>query len=124
MSALEGGNYLKIDTSSITKLPYKSRLKQTELASMSDAVAVDETRRVVLEAVKSRLLSDVPVGSFLSGGLDSSIVATIASRELGPIDTFSVGFEDLADPYHGRSDESADAADYAKLIGSCHHTIR
>ena len=64
MSALEGGNYLKIDTSSITKLPYKSRLKQTELASMSDAVAVDETRRVVLEAVKSRLLSDVPVGSF------------------------------------------------------------
>ena len=124
VSALEGGNYLKIDTSSITKLPYKSRLKQTELASMSDAVAVDETRRVVLEAVKSRLLSDVPVGSFLSGGLDSSIVATIASRELGPIDTFSVGFEDLADPYHGRSDESADAADYAKLIGSRHHTIR
>ena len=52
---------------------------------------VAETRRVVEEAVKSRLLSDVPVGSFLSGGLDSSIVATISAQNLPTLDTFSVG---------------------------------
>jgi len=74
--------------------------------------------------VVSRLLSDVPVGSFLSGGLDSSIVATIAARNLSSLDTFSVGFEDIADPYHGWADESAAAADTARRIGSRHHSIR
>src|SRR5262249_3956901 len=40
------------------------------------------------------------------------------------MDTFSVGFDDLEDPYHGRADESAAAARTAKRIGSRHHTIR
>jgi asparagine synthase (glutamine-hydrolysing) len=85
---------------------------------------VEETRRVVEQAVQSRLLSDVPVGSFLSGGLDSSIVATIAARDLATLDTFSVGFENVADPYHGEADESEAAARTARLIGSRHHEIR
>jgi asparagine synthase (glutamine-hydrolysing) len=63
------------------------------------------------------------VGSFLSGGLDSSIVATIASRNLATLDTFSVGFEDLHDPYHGRADESLAAAETAARIGARHHAI-
>ena len=82
-----------------------------------------ETRRVVDEAVRSRLLSDVLSEAF-SGGLDSSIVATLATKYLGPIDTFSVAFEKVSDPYHGSSDESEDAASYAKQLGSRHHTIR
>jgi asparagine synthase (glutamine-hydrolysing) len=85
---------------------------------------VAETGRIVREAVRSRLLSDVPIGSFLSSGLDSSIVATLATQELGPIDTFSVGFEKLSDPYHGTSDESEEAATYAARLGSRHHVVR
>src|SRR6185437_12222540 len=92
--------------------------------SRHDAAAViAETRRVVETAIKSRLLSDVPVGSFLSSGLDSSIVASIAARELDSLDTFSVGFEDVADPYHGRADESAAAAATARRIGATHPAI-
>ena len=71
---------------------------------MSDAV-VEETQTRGRTGRESRLLSDVPIGSFLSGGLDSSIVATMAARELATLDTFSVGFEDVEDPYHGRADE-------------------
>lgn len=81
-------------------------------------------RRVVSQAIKSRLLSDAPVGAFLSGGLDSSIVCTIARKELSELHTFCVGFEDVADPYHGYSDESAHAEAYASAIGSQHTTIR
>ena len=61
--------------------------------------------------------------SFLSGGLDSSILAAIAARKLNTLDTFSVGFQDVDDPYHGRSDESRAAALTAARIGSRHHPI-
>lgn len=89
----------------------------------SDREAIKVVRDTVEAAVKSRLLSDVPIGSFLSGGLDSSIVATVAARELPQLDTFTVSFEDVADPYHGRADESEAAARTAAAIGSRHHTI-
>lgn len=82
------------------------------------------TRSIVEHAVRSRLLADVPVGSFLSSGLDSSLIATIAARELPQLTTFTIGFEDLADPYHGRADEAAAAEEYARVLGTQHHTIR
>lgn len=90
----------------------------------SDAEAVRETRRVVEEAVESRLLSDVPVGAFLSGGLDSATVTALAARRLDRLDTFTIGFENVVDPYHGRADESAAAEAHARRIGARHHAIR
>ena len=65
--------------------------------------------------VVSRLVADVPVGVFLSGGLDSSIVAAIAARHHPAIDTFSMGFKDV------RYDESPHAEAVARAIGSSHH---
>jgi asparagine synthase (glutamine-hydrolysing) len=122
--AVPRGHLLIADGKGVRLRPYANAFNREALRSADAQDMVAETRRVVEQAVTSRLLSDVPVGSFLSGGLDSSIVATIAARELDTLDTFSVGFEDIEDPYHGRSDESAAAADTARRIGSRHHSVR
>jgi asparagine synthase (glutamine-hydrolysing) len=76
----------------------------------------DHIRRIrepIEAAVKKRLLSDVPLGVFLSGGLDSSIIAAIACRAMPKLQTFSVGIE-------GSSDLAA-ARHVAEHIGSVHH---
>ena len=80
-------------------------------ASLGD----DALAALVEHAVASRLVADVPVGVFLSGGLDSSIVATIAARHLPGVLTFSMGF---ASAEH---DESEYARELAAGIGSRHH---
>jgi asparagine synthase (glutamine-hydrolysing) len=74
--------------------------------------------------VKSCLMSDVPIGTFLSGGLDSSLVTTIAAKELPRLDTFSISFNDGMDPYHGKLDESYLAKQYASELGTNHHEIK
>lgn len=65
-------------------------------------------------AVASRLVSDVPLGIFLSGGLDSSTIAAIAAQH-GALDTFSIGFSEKS------FDESGYARQVARHIGSRHH---
>jgi len=70
------------------------------------------------DAVKSRMVSDVPLGAFLSGGLDSSIVVREMSRLSDrPIETFSIGFTDK------RYDESAYAQQVADRYRTNHHTL-
>jgi len=118
------GEGLEVSARGIRGFSFKNRLRVSDdpVALDDDAIAV--TRRIVGDAVKSRLLSDVPVGAFLSSGLDSSIVSTLAREELAELHTFCVGFENVADPYHGESDESASAASYAERIGTRHTTVR
>lgn len=82
------------------------------------------TRQIVQESVFDRLLSDVKVGAFLSGGLDSSIVACLAKRRHETLETFNIAFVDNVDPYCGFADESEFAQIVAKDIGSNHHELR
>ena len=73
---------------------------------------------LLVDAVDKRLMSDRPVGFFLSGGLDSSLIAAIGARLLGKIHTFSIGFEsgDTPDLFYARQ--------VAEHIGSVHHEVR
>lgn len=56
--------------------------------------ASENTRYLLEDAITRQLVADVPVGTFLSGGLDSSIVSAVAAKKLGTVDTFSVDYKD------------------------------
>ncbi|HON51797.1 MAG TPA: asparagine synthase C-terminal domain-containing protein, partial [Bacteroidales bacterium] len=77
-----------------------------------------ELYSILEDAVFSRLVSDVPLGTFLSGGLDSSVVSAIAAQHISGLQTFSIGFSD--NPYF---DETHYAQAVAKKIQSKHTTI-
>lgn len=76
---------------------YWTKPEGPELTGSEDALA-HELRELLAQAVRRRLVADVPVGAFLSGGVDSStVVALMASQSSLPVRTFSVGFPDASD---------------------------
>ena len=83
---------------------------------VSDGDAATELRGLLLAAVRRRLVADVPVGIFLSGGIDSSSVAALAAELAGPsnVRTFSIGFSDAS------FDESSHARRVARHLGTQH----
>jgi asparagine synthase (glutamine-hydrolysing) len=86
-------------------------------APESEEILLEEIRATLDRAVKRRLMSDVPLGVFLSGGIDSSAIAALAAKHTakGQLNTFSIGFTDPT------FDESGWAQTVAKKIGSQHH---
>ncbi len=67
-----------------------------------EAAAIADLRERLDDAVKARLVADVPVGAFLSGGIDSAIVVSLMTRHAARVRTFTVGFADSADYYEER----------------------
>ncbi len=84
--------------------------------NISEEEAVEETTRILRESTKLRMISEVPLGAFLSGGVDSStIVALMAEESSQPVKTFSIGFEeeDFSELKYARQ--------VAEHIGAEHH---
>lgn len=93
-------------------IPYQKGTHITEVNQNYDD-AKGKLKQLVHEAVKRRLVSDVPLGTFLSGGIDSSIVTSCAAREVSNLNTFSIGFKD--EPFF-------DETKYAQLVATKFHT--
>jgi len=76
--------------------------------------------QILDDAVKRQMIADVPLGAFLSGGIDSSIIVALMARHSSmPVKTFSIGFADM--PMY---DETEDAKSLARMYATDHHEIR
>lgn len=115
---LPGGGWLRyrLDTGEVETGSYW-RFAIEPGGDMPEQRAADELGALLQRAVERRLMSDVPLGIFLSGGVDSSAVAAAAARArgAGSIDSFAIGF---VEPSY---DESAPARRMARHLGTRHH---
>jgi asparagine synthase (glutamine-hydrolysing) len=86
-------------------------------SNLSYPVAIQQFRKLLNEAVHKRLVSDVPLGSFLSGGVDSSVISALAAKHKPDLHTFSIGYRD---------EKFFDETAYARLVAKhikTEHTV-
>lgn len=107
---LEPGHCIKIKAGKITKEQWFEERKEKNTKGLFELLD---------DAIKLRLHADVPVGSFLSGGVDSSIISALAKQHHKDLHTFSIGFKD--EPFF---DETDHALVVAKHIHSHHHEFK
>ncbi len=114
------GHFLKVDLNSnkIIEIPYwEINLTKNEFENKENFY-LEKLDYLLNESVKSHLQSDVPVGVFLSGGLDSSLLSAIATRHhYGKLKTYSVGFKET------KYNEGDKASEISKYINSDHTEI-
>ncbi|HTR55732.1 MAG TPA: asparagine synthase (glutamine-hydrolyzing) [Kofleriaceae bacterium] len=110
---LEAGHALVATARGVDTFRYW-QLHVTGERRVSEQAAIDELDARLRTSVQRRLVSDVPLGVFLSGGIDSSLVTAFAARERAQVRTFSVRFTDPS------FDESAHAREVARHLGTTH----
>ena len=121
---LPGGCYLTYDLDHATmtvKQYWRFRIDvDASFDDKPETVLAEELRALFVQAAKRRLISDVPLGIFLSGGIDSSGVLAGAAQQIDPhrISTFTIGFNEPS------FDESDNARSVARSFGTLHHEER
>ncbi|MFT4797178.1 MAG: asparagine synthase (glutamine-hydrolyzing) [Candidatus Azotimanducaceae bacterium] len=115
---LPAAHYLIAENGQISVQAYweLARPEEKNTASFDDQLAEFSSR--IKQSVKLRLRSDVPVGAFLSGGIDSSLMVAVAAEQHSGISTFSVGFSEQD------FDELDSARQIADRYGTNHHQIQ
>lgn len=116
---LPPAHYLTVKDGVIEKRPYWDLDFSEVQKGLTFDDAVSGLKELLVDAVRLQLRADVPVGAYLSGGLDSSVItALIRNFTEAPLQTFSVAFED--EEY----DESVHQKEMASALGTEHHEIR
>lgn len=120
---LEPGQYLSFSFSEqkikkITDSLFFDKLSESQKNIKQNDDTSIELELLISESVKSRMLSDVPVGSFLSGGIDSTLISLFAQKNsMKRINTFTIGFEE------SKFDESIYAREISEYLGTNHHEM-
>ncbi len=117
---LAPAHHLVIDNKKIHQQEYwNPAITNKDLLNKNEEFYINETRRLLKDSIKSQMVSDVPFGCFLSGGIDSSTNAVLMSEMLGrPVETFSVGSKNF-DKYN----EFQYSRKVADIIGIKAHEI-
>ena len=124
ISRLRPGSYATVDLNTLTfstERYWSYRFDRPGDGGEADAEALaEEIRAAMTDSVAHHLIADVPVGAFLSGGIDSAVTVTLIQQEreragLEPVKTFTIGFNEVS--------EIAEAREVAERIGSDHHEI-
>ena len=119
ISKLPPGHYLLASAEGVTIAPYWQWPERVSTTARSEADLAEELLALLRESVKLRLISDVPLGAFLSGGVDSSTIVALMSEFMAePVKTFSVGF--AGDTAYNETDY---ARQVANLLGADHHEL-
>lgn len=118
INKLQAGYYLIFDGKKIEIEKYYDILDNIKPKKIKDInEALERIEGILIDSVRHRLVADVEVGSFLSGGIDSSLISAIYSlQNRAPIHTFSIGYDEFK-----RYDELEYANSVAKHINSIHH---
>lgn len=121
---LEPGTMLTLPHEGEPRITRYWSLREVAKAGLADVLdddddtLTDQLDLLLRDAVRKQMISDVPIGAFLSGGIDSSlVVALMKAADAGPVQTFSVGFE------HSDYDESPHAAAVARYLGTEHTAL-
>lgn len=119
---LEPGHYLKVGANlKVQKIPFYQLnypVEENGYHQISYEEAQSEFLSLLEDSVKKRLVSDVPLGTFLSGGIDSSLITALAAKHKKDLSTFSIGFAE--DPHF---DETEYALAVAKKYKTDHHVF-
>ena len=117
---LPPGHYLEVDLNTLEYSVNSFWAPESDLATKNErnARTKEKTFSLLEQAVKRQLVSDVPVGVFLSGGIDSSAITMLASRNTDRIKTYSVGFD-----FDNGNNELPMAAKVAEYFGTEHHEL-
>lgn len=116
---LPPGHRLVLEDQAVRVEPYWRYPKPAPRSDLSEEEHAEGLLAELDESVRLRLMSDVPLGAMLSGGIDSSLVVALMARHTsGPVQTFSVGFVE-----DGELNELADAREVARRFGAEHHEL-
>jgi asparagine synthase (glutamine-hydrolysing) len=120
VNKLKPGHYLRIGMAGVEeKCYYKPTVHKESYSQFTYDEAKGKLVQLMEEATTLRLISDVPLGAFLSGGIDSSVVVALAAKHQQRLKTFSIGYKD--NPFF---DETAYAELVAKKFGTEHTVFR